>query len=104
VEAATAIDVEQLRAALDLVLSHVERQTGSSVELTADYYWQVAPSAAYDPNVTPTRDALTLGQLQDDVQAVRDLLDRGDDVVVWHDLQHLAGVLQRIATQDLPGG
>jgi len=98
-----AIDVEQLRAALELVLSHVERQTGPSVELTADYYREVAPRAGYDANVTPAGDALTLGQLQDDIQAVRDLLDRGD-VVVWHDLRHLAGVLRRIAAQDLPTG
>jgi hypothetical protein len=59
----------------------------------------------YDPYVNPPIDALTLGQLRDDVHAIRGLLDRDadDGVFVWHDLRHLVGVLQRIAAQDLGG-
>jgi hypothetical protein len=47
--------------------------------------------------------------LVDDLKTVRELAagDReavGDepDVIVWHDLAHLVGVLQRLAAMDLP--
>jgi hypothetical protein len=44
-----------------------------------------------------------MGQLSDDVQEIRSLVAREDDVIVSHDLAHLIGVLQRIAAQELSG-
>jgi hypothetical protein len=103
VEQAITIEVQQLRAALDVVLTHVEQTVGAAVHLSADYYWALPPDAMYDPYVNPATEALTLGQLSDDVREIRDLLDRDadDGIFVWHDLGHLVGVLQRIAAQDL---
>jgi hypothetical protein len=97
VNKAIAIEVQQLKAALELVLTRVEQQVGPAIDLTADYYWKIPPEVAYDPLVKPEIDALTLGQLSDDVEEVRSLLERDDDdgVIVWHDLRHLVGVLRR---------
>ena len=46
--------------------------------------------------------ALTVGQLSDDVEALRELLRRPDDLTLWHDLSHVVGILRRIAALDLP--
>jgi hypothetical protein len=44
-----------------------------------------------------------VGQLSDDVQELRDLLNRPGDLTLWHDLTHIGAILRRIAALDLPG-
>lgn len=98
------IEMRTLREAVNRVLDHVEQVSGSTVTLTADYYWHLPPDDSYNLAQAPPDGSPLVGQLADDVQEVTDLLDRPDqEIFVWHDLAHIVGVLQRIAAQDRPG-
>jgi hypothetical protein len=99
VERDPSIEIADLRAATTAILDAVERRMGSSVRLGADHYWLIPPSAAFAMENEP---ALEVGQLTDDVAELRASLGRDDDLVIWHDLQHVIAVLQRLASLDLP--
>jgi hypothetical protein len=97
------VDVTDLRRAVDRLLDVVERRRGQTIALGADYYWTLSDEAAFNLTTQPTSESITTGQLSDDVDAVLELLDRSqDEVIVWHDLRHVIGVLSRIAAQDRP--
>lgn len=105
--ASITVSVPQLQAALDRVLGTVQDKYGSTIDLGADMYYVVPPSSAYEVGVTPEPSTLTLGSLADDVELVEELASQGDsldrpDLIIWHDLTHLVGVLQRLAALDLP--
>lgn len=100
-----------LRTSLERVLGEVQRRHGDEVDLTADAYWVLPAKHAYGQGGPPPAEVHTLGSLVDDLKTVRELAteDReavgaAADVVVWHDLAHLIGVLQRLAALDLPDG
>ena len=97
------INVEELRRALDRVLDAVELQMGSAVDLDAAHYWMLAPKAAFGLVPDPELHIMA-GQLTDDVEEIGEPLQRdpGDGVFIWHDLEHLCGVLMRVASLDLP--
>ena len=62
--------------------------------------WAVEPNAAFDLEEDPP---VAVGQLSDDVATVRELLTRDDaEVFLWHDLEHVIGILQRIASLARP--
>ena len=46
----------------------------------------------------------SVGHLSDDVDELRQLISEGAgrEVVVWHDLAHLVGILKRFAALDTP--
>jgi hypothetical protein len=95
---ATEITVAELRAAADRLLNAVERRFGPRVNLDADDYWSIFPSDAFNLAAQPPVGA---GQLSDDIDTIRKALLRTDpdedDVFLWHDLDHLAGILQGIS-------
>lgn len=97
------VTVAELRAAFDVLLNEAERRFGPTIDLDADYYWDLDVGAVYDltqlPLATPGA-----GQLSDDVASIRGLLEQGSDgdVFLWHDLAHLVGILRRVAALDLP--
>lgn len=103
VEQPLVLNMRTLRQGLEQVLGAAEVRFGSEVELGADYYWQLPLERLYDLD-TPSEGELHLGQLSDDLESLDDLLDRDPDdgVVVWHDLGHVIGLLQRLAALDLP--
>jgi hypothetical protein len=102
-QATVMITVDELRSALSLLLDEVERRLGPSIDLGADYYWEINPAVAFDLKTTPTQ-LITVGQLSDDVASVRDFVGQpaGELVVIWHEVGHLAGILRRLAALDLP--
>lgn len=93
------VRVDELRDAIDRVLGQVEGVWGPEVELGADHYWVIESSAAFDLARPPD---VAAGQLSDDVASVREQLTTGDVPIVWHDLEHIIGVLRRLAALDLP--
>ncbi|SDF44095.1 hypothetical protein SAMN05660485_03369 [Blastococcus fimeti] len=99
-----SVPIDKLRQALDRVLAALQADQGDVVPLSADYYWVLAPRATYDVYEAPSVDDFTIGQLSDDVVTLDEMLRPDQPVSIWHDLQHLAGILQRLATQDLPPG
>lgn len=97
---ATRIDVPLLREQLHRVLLEVEAQHGSHVELDADHYWLVESAAALDLNRAPD---LAVGQLSDDAAQLREMASRAsDELLLWHDLKHLVGLLDALAAVDSP--
>ena len=94
------IALADLRDVLTRLLDAAEEQFGPLVDLDADHYWSLDAAAAFDLSKDPSVDA---GQLSDDVAEVRELLARDEDeAVLWHDLEHVTRVLQRIAALARP--
>lgn len=97
------LSIPKLREALDRTLTAVEREHGEMVTLTGDYYWHLPVQAAFDMTVaSPELDA---GQLSDDLDELNDLLteDETEGVpALWHNLQHLIGLLRALEAQALP--
>ncbi|MFF4541163.1 hypothetical protein [Streptomyces aureus] len=95
-----------LRRACSVLLDEAERRFGDEVdlsELPVDYYWTLDLAAAFDMSRTPTVQ-LDCGQVSDDVAEIAALVRRAPEnaIALWHDLDHLAGVLRLLARLDLP--
>ncbi len=98
------IAIAELRSAVGLILDAVEAECGSEIPLTADYYWHVSSEVAYNPYARPET-GIHCGQLVDDLVEVRAMLSRASsEIEVWHDLAHLASLLQWLAARAQPGG
>ncbi|WP_157695256.1 hypothetical protein [Nakamurella panacisegetis] len=63
-------------------------------------YWSVPTDVAFDMLSAP--DELTVGQLVDDVESVREFVERPIDepTAIWHELAHIVGVLRGIEEPD----
>ena len=82
------------------LLDAAEEQSGGTIDLDADHYWSIDPRAAFDPANDPEVD---VGQLSDDTARLRELLGRkGGEVFLWHDLEHMTAILERIAALARP--
>jgi hypothetical protein len=80
------------------LLEAVESRLGAVIDLKADHYWLVEGGKAFDLTAAPE---LSVGQLTDDVGELRRVLATGEPEI-WHDLAHVVGILQRVASLDLP--
>ncbi len=87
------VRISDLRQALGRALDATETLLGPEVALHADYYWHLPVDAAFDVYAEPP--TLTMGQLSDDLEAVRDPSD-GVPQNARHDLLHLVGVLRAL--------
>ncbi|GAA2501226.1 hypothetical protein [Terrabacter carboxydivorans] len=96
------ISVVELRAPLTLLLDAVEERFGSRLQFDEDFYWNVPLGDATRVQQDPE---LNLGSVIDDATSVREFLNRapGDGIFIWHDVDHLVGVLRAIGRLDLPG-
>lgn len=99
---APRISVVDLRSAMTLVLDAVEQRFGSDLQFDEDFYWNVPFDEATIVEKDPE---LNLGSVVDDAASVRELLNRAPDdgIYIWHDVDHLVGVLRAICRLDLPG-
>jgi hypothetical protein len=96
----TELEVSDLRTAMTRLLDAIEGKFGAIVRLEDDYYWNVPMDAATAVYDTPELD---LGSVVDDAASVGEFLDRSDEPVsIWHEAEHLAGILRSIARLDLP--
>ena len=88
-----AVSIDELRAAVARMLDAAEKRFGPRVEITEDIYRTVVPTDAFelDPPVLA-------GSLREDLETVREVLRRADaeqdELLLWHDLDHLLGLLQ----------
>jgi hypothetical protein len=96
-DAGPVIAVAELRLAVERLLDAVVVFDGQ-INLGADYYWSIFPSDAFKMDSHPP---IAAGQLTDDVDTIRELLSRADrsedPLSLWHDLEHLVGILQRVS-------
>jgi hypothetical protein len=95
----SVISVAELQAAvarlLEATASKVRRRPRTERRSLLDH--KVEDS--FDLTKTPE---IMVGQLSDDLSEVRALLARDEeDVSLWRDLEHVIGVLRRIASLDL---
>lgn len=75
------LEVSQLRAATELLFSHLEELGYDSIEISKDYYWDIEAPTRYDPYVRPTE--LTLGQLTDDWSEMEKILRKESEPVAY---------------------
>jgi hypothetical protein len=92
------IRVEEIRAALGRVLDVVEDGHGPDLVLANDYYWSVPVRAAFD--MTQQDPELTVGQISEDIDAIRELGRATEVTSPWHELTHLVGVLRAVEALD----
>lgn len=98
-EDALKVPVSELRRLADVLLCHAETVAGDSIVLDADYFWSVPPGELYDVYSEPQE--LTIGQLSESWQHLRDLLMDQDGAVAYH-LVWLADILRALGHQ-IPG-
>ena len=95
----TEISFSELRTAVGRLLDAAERRFGPRLELDADHYWSIYPSDAFNLEAEPE---VVAGQISDDVATIRETAARldadEDDLLLWHDLDHLVGILLRISS------
>ncbi|MFI9535689.1 hypothetical protein ACIG56_20865 [Nocardia fusca] len=88
------VSLPELRRSFDVIFDHLEAVTKSdSVVLDKDYFWSISPDERYDVYNTPAD--LTIGQLSESWQHLRDLLADPDQALSYH-LVWLADVLRAI--------
>lgn len=94
------ITVAELRSALGRLLDAVEKDLGPVLSFDEDFYWNVPVGSAPDLSREPTFD---VGSVVDDVESVRQYLaDDDGETSIWHECEHLGGVLRAITRLDLP--
>ncbi|GAB4582259.1 hypothetical protein Ntsu_00910 [Nocardia sp. IFM 10818] len=92
------VPLAELRRSFEVLLDHVEAVAGTGVvSLDKDYFWSVPAEQLYDINSEPSD--LTIGQLSESWQHMRDLLTNQDRALSYH-LVWLADVLRAIG-QDI---
>lgn len=96
----TIIDLPLLRTELARLLREVEKRHGAAAKVHADHYGLVESAAGADLSQEPK---LGLGQLSDDASELQAMADRpSEDLIPWHDLKRLVGLLDALAAVDLP--
>ncbi|MGC4859579.1 hypothetical protein [Micromonospora sp. DT41] len=104
---ADVLRIQDLRAVSGRLLDAVEERFGAELDVSragVDLYWNVDLRTAFEVSNDPAA-GIDVGQTSDDLSELRALLRGPADSmpVLWHDLQHLAGVLRLLAYLDLPG-
>ena len=95
------ISVGELRTALNELLDAVEGEHGWQLALEDTAYWDLPVTAAFD--LMEPDPVLTVGEVSDDIDAVRDLTRHtGEIVAIWHEISHVVGVLRAIERAALP--
>jgi hypothetical protein len=103
---AGALRIADLRLVCSVLLDAAEAQFGGQVslaELDVGYYWNVDLRAAFDMAGQPEQH-IDCGQVSDDLAELVGMLrhDSHEVASLWHDLQHLVGLLRLLAYLDLP--
>lgn len=98
-DADPVISIVELRDAITRLTDAMERKFGPTVHLARDQYWGLFSPEMFAAD--GSRPEVMGRLLSDDVNSVRELLDRSDtsedELLLWHDLNHLVGILQRIS-------
>lgn len=92
------VTVAELRSITSMLLDVIEARFGPAIELGADHYWLIQSDDAFDLTKEP---AVHAGQLSDDLESIRATQDPQPDVL-WHDLDHLLGLLRRVSALATP--
>ncbi|WP_326836014.1 hypothetical protein VSH64_14015 [Amycolatopsis rhabdoformis] len=80
--ATNVIRLDQLAAAAERLFEHITEVHGDTVEVDADYFWSIPPDALY--NVYEKPKELTIGQLSESDQHIRQLLEGQRPPLAYH--------------------
>jgi hypothetical protein len=87
------IEIDVIRQVTNDLIDRLRRQGVDRIELSADYYWDVAADVRYDQPEQPRE--LQMGQLTDDLEFVTELYD-GTRPPVTYGLVWIASILRYI--------
>lgn len=97
------VAIADLRSAITKLLDAAEARFGAELHFPEDLYWNVPLIDATQIYDDPKND---MGSVADDTESVREFLarDASEYVSIWHEADHVAGVLRAIARLDLASG
>ena len=87
------IDLDTLRLAVNRILDELQADNVTSVEITDDYYGDIARAELYDPLHDPK--TFTIGQLTDDWDRLQEIAS-GETEPIAYGLAWAAPLLRRI--------
>lgn len=90
------ITISELRAAAAILFDHLEHTGRTRVTIPHDYYWDIPSELIYDPAAEPGE--FTLGQLSDDINEMRKIVD-GEKDPLGYALVWLGALLRAVGEQ-----
>ncbi len=92
------IALSELKAVFLKEIDHLEKLGYEKVDIPVEYYWNIPQEVRYDPYQEPKQ--LTLGQLSDNWDGLKQILEGERDPVVY-DLVWLSTILRAIGEHAL---
>ncbi len=90
------VNIDELQEITNLLLAKLKSSKGNEIELKSDFYWDIPMNEAYSPYDEPKN--LSLGQLSDDLNEVRRVLNSDD--AIPYDLKRLAELMKAISVEN----
>ena len=90
------INIDELQKVTIFLLSKLKENSGEEIEISNDYYWSILDDELYNPYEKPTD--LTLGQLSDDLEEIKRLINSDD--AIMYDLKRLAVIFKAISIEN----
>lgn len=90
------IKIEEIEKVITLLLLKLKESKGNEIELSYDYYWDIASEQLYNPYEEPKD--ITLGQLSDDWEEIQ-RLSITDDAIAY-DLKRVAAILEALSVEN----
>ena len=75
------VKVSELRTLCTMLLDHLEKIHGESVNLNVDYYWNIPKEERYNPHEEPRN--LNLGQLSEDLSFLKGFLTNEHEPITY---------------------
>ncbi len=92
------INISDLRKITNLLLTRLEEEGHTSVEISQDYYWDIAKEKRFNPYEEPKE--LTLGQLTDDWNEINNILKKQNPPISYA-LVWVAAILRVIGEETI---
>jgi|SRR5580658_11367340 hypothetical protein len=99
------LSIDVLRQAAERLLDRAEQEFGPEIDLDSQtipigFHWEIPLDQSFRMVDSPTTET---GDIADDLSEINELLTRPiDETYLWHDLDHLTGLLRCIAFIALP--
>ena|ERR1044072_3730514 len=77
------ISISDLRAISEIIFSHVEAMGINSVNIPADYYWEIPKDQRYDPYKEPDPKQFEIGQLSDDWSELQKIAEGKSEPITY---------------------
>ena len=92
------ININELQQCLSQLLSNLKESKGENIELSKDFYWDISSDELYNPYEQPKE--LSLGQLSDDWQEIKRLVDNNSSNSIPYDLIRISNILRALSNEN----